>query len=406
MRFDSRNRDSRKDLRAWPKLAMLPKTMITKPFLSLTIAATITAPMLAGCSETHEQSDAHRPSESKSAVSDNTLLPAAPDFAHTRIGADTYPIPKYAKFLEGLRICLDPGHGGDAHKPGYKRGPTGVREAEMNLRVARYLREFLTHAGAQVRLTRDDDVDLSLKERADIANSWLADIFISLHHNAIANKPTTNYTTVWYHGDINDHPASVDLARYLCQGLLDELDVDQHAGVPLKSDQLMYASGFAVLRHAKVTAALCESSFYTHPQEEQRLRNPEYNLREAYGIFLGLARYAAGGLPAVGIPQDSTGASLLPNDGSVVLQLDDGLRSRKAWGYQRNKILLDSISVKLNDSPLPFEFDSTRYLLKVTLPPDLKNGGHTLRVHFENMYKNSVLNPMVTINIPNDEGPA
>ena len=56
-------------------------------------------------------------------------------------------------------------------------------------------------------------------------------------------------------------------------------------GLPLMSDQLMYRDGFAVLRHAEVTAVLCESSFYTNPEEEQRLRDPEHNLREAYGMF-------------------------------------------------------------------------------------------------------------------------
>jgi N-acetylmuramoyl-L-alanine amidase len=126
----------------------------------------------------------------------STLIPAPEDFAARHVGSEEYPIPPYAKFLEGVKICLDPGHGGDAHKRGYKRGGTGVREAEVNLRVAKYLREFLVTAGAEVLLTRAADVDVSLAERAAIANEWDADLFISLHHNAIGNKPHVNYTTV------------------------------------------------------------------------------------------------------------------------------------------------------------------------------------------------------------------
>jgi hypothetical protein len=49
-----------------------------------------------------------------------------------KIDVPRHPAEKY---LEGWVIVLDPGHGGDAHLENYKRGPTGVREAEMNWRV-------------------------------------------------------------------------------------------------------------------------------------------------------------------------------------------------------------------------------------------------------------------------------
>jgi N-acetylmuramoyl-L-alanine amidase len=249
-----------------------------------------------GCRAPQPRAEA-RPPAVDPMLAINTLIPAPEDFAARRVGSDDYPIPPYAKFLQGVKVCLDPGHGGDAHKRGYKRGPTGVREAEMNLRVARYLRTFLEAAGAEVKLTRDGDYDLSLEERADTANAWGADLFISLHHNAIDNKPQVNFTTVWYHNDVNYRPSDLDLARYLCYGLYDSIALPQITDVPLKSDQLMYESGFGVLRHANVTAALAESSFFTNPDEEQRLREPEYNLLEAYGLFVGLAKYAAAGLP-------------------------------------------------------------------------------------------------------------
>ena len=67
------------------------------------------------------------------------------------------PVPRHPaqKYLEGWIIVLDPGHGGRADAKGYKRGPTGVREAEMNLRVAKLLRSLLEDAGATVTLTRE-----------------------------------------------------------------------------------------------------------------------------------------------------------------------------------------------------------------------------------------------------------
>jgi len=362
------------------------------------------------------------PTDTDPMVAVNTLIEAPDDYAARRVGTDAYPIPTYAKFLKGVKICLNPGHGGDADQRGFKRGPTGVREAEMNLRVAQYLREFLVACDADVILTREDDSLLSYEERATIANDWGADLFVSLHHNAIDNKPEVNYTTVWYHGEVSYRPSNLDLARYLCDGLYDALALPKITDVPLKSDHLMYKNGFAVLRHAEVTAALCESSFFTHPAEEQRLRQPEYNLREAYGLFVGLARYAAAGLPRAKLiaqageaieplnqmekqAETRSGEAVMvppmPNDATVVFELDDGLRNRKAWGHDRNMILADSIVVRVNGRRAPHRFydNGSRYLLSVELPVGSEPGEHKIELQFQNMNKISVLNPFFTVDV-------
>lgn len=365
------------------------------PRLARVIGMPIIAALLAGC-QTPAPAPAPTPVDPQLAT--DTLHPAPPDFALQRIGTDEWPIPAYAKFLKGVRICLDPGHGGDAHKRGYKRGPTGVREAEMNLRVAQYLRDLLVTAGAEVKLTRDGDYDLSLAERAGVANEWGADLFISLHHNAIG-KPEVNRTTVWYHRDVDHRPSNLDLARYLCEGLYDSIALPQVTGIPLHSDQLMYESGFGVLRAARVTAALTESSFFTNPEEEQRLRDPEYNLLEAYGLFLGLARYAAGGLPRARLLEPADG--VVPPDGEpvIVFALDDGLRSRGSWGSDRQMILSDTLVVRIDGEEVPFTFANEAYRLTVALPPDLAPGEHAVEVQFHNLYKHAVLNPHFTIRI-------
>lgn len=324
-------------------------------------------------------------------VSVDTLLPEPDGFLDDHIDSDDFPIPPWARHLKGVKICLDPGHGGDADKRSFKRGPMGVREAEMNLRVAQYLKTLLEHAGAEVKLTRDADDDRTLKERADVANAWGADVFVSLHHNAF-DKPTVNYTTVWYHADIDDHPANLDLARYLCDALYDDFPQTTFTEVPLKSDQLMYASGFGVLAAAHVTAALCESSFYTNPEEEQALRDPEHNFEEAYAMFMGLARYAHAGLPRV------TLLSAQPD--LLVFQLDDGLRSRHAWGWERNMIFSDSIVVRIDGERAEHAFTPGDYRLFVPLRTPLATGSHEARVQFMNLYKNSVLEPTCVIEAP------
>ncbi|MFH1747172.1 MAG: N-acetylmuramoyl-L-alanine amidase [Planctomycetota bacterium] len=332
-------------------------------------------------------------------LSVHTLLPEPNNFLEQRIGSNEYPIPPYAKYLAGVKICLDPGHGGDAHKAGFKRGPTGVREAEMNLRIARYLQALLETTGAEVLLTRDGDEEVSLADRAAIANEWGADLFISLHHNAIDNKPQVNRTSVWYHSDVDYRPANLDLARYLWHGLHDSLALPQITGVPLKSDNLMYDRGFGILRHADVTAALCESSFFTNPDEEQRLRDPEYNLLEAYGIFIGLAKYAYAGLPRVNVTGLVAGISTGEPD-QLFLELDDGLRARKSWGSERQMILTSSITIRIDGEHVPYTFINDGYILRVELPTPLQPGPHAVEVQFQNMFKNSVLNPHFVIDAP------
>ena len=333
-------------------------------------------------------------------VSVGTILDAPEDYARVRIDTDAYPVPSYAQYLEGVRICLDPGHGGQPQKWGYKRGPTGVREAEINLRVAKYLRDLLEYAGAEVLLTRQEDVDLSVKDRAEKANAWGADIFISCHHNAIDNKPEVNRTTVWYEGDIDRYPACLDLARYICLELHDGLGLEQLTGIPLKSDSLM--KGFGVLRNAKVTAALTESSFFSNPEEEQRLRDPEYNLQEAYSLFLGLAKYAFTGLPRATLVEPAD-ARLAGNSRIVQFKLDDGLRSRKSWGSDQQMILTDSVAVRVDGQPVDFEFDGGKYELTAHLPETIEDGTHVVDVQFQNMHKNSVLNPRFEIVVGDGE---
>src|SRR4051812_208693 len=83
--------------------------------------------------------------------------------AHPAINIPRHPAEKY---LKDLVIVLDPGHGGKDHNG---KGPTGVLEADMNLRVGLLLGRLLGDAGAKVTLTRTDDSFLELAERAKIA---------------------------------------------------------------------------------------------------------------------------------------------------------------------------------------------------------------------------------------------
>ncbi|MCS7034908.1 MAG: N-acetylmuramoyl-L-alanine amidase, partial [Phycisphaerae bacterium] len=297
-------------------------------------------------------------------------------------------------------IVLDPGHGmSDGRSvqedPTYKRGPTGVREDDINLRVALLLERLLRDAGANVILTRDKDMLLGLQERAEIANkaprpdgSAGADLFISIHHNAVNNR-TANYTSVWYHGEVDDAEAALDAGRYIAHRLGAALRTDVGRTSPLLSDQLMYPGGFGVLRACHVPGILLECSFYTHPEEEQRLRDAGYNLRAAYAIYEGLCEWAYGGRPTQTTPalqfNKAAGNAL---DLSCVLS--EALPAW--WGSERNRILSSTIRVTADGKLIPHHFDPTTRRLTATIPvPPRGKPGEVipieLEIRFANMFK-------------------
>ena len=300
-------------------------------------------------------------------------------------------IPSYARYLKGIKICLDPGHGGQGHIPDYKRGPTNLREAEINLKVARYLRSLLEKVDVTVIMTRDDDYYVSLVDRSEIANKNQVDFFISIHHNGIDDNPEINYTSTWYHGDADDSRPSLDLARYIQQGVSDALRLPKSPSTGLYSDKLVVASGFGVLRLTACPAIVCEASFYTNPEEEARLRKDEYLKREAYGYFVGIARYVEAGLPK--------GVLITPENESVIqsktptlkIRVMDGLHERGAWMLKRQQVFTNSIYVKINGLNYPFQYDRGTDIITVEVKEPLSSGINFVQTDMVNYYGNHSL---------------
>ena len=298
--------------------------------------------------------------------------------------------PPYTRHLKGFKICLDPGHGGQGHVPDYKRGPTGVREAEVNLQVALHLREMLQEVGATVVMTRVDDSYVSLPMRSQIANESGSHFFISLHHNGLDN-PKINYTSTWYHGDADDSRQSLDLARYIQQGVSDALQLPTSPASGLYSDKLITASGFGVLRLTECPAVLCEASFLSNPEEEARLKEDNYLRKEAYGYFLGIARYVEGGFPKGVLVAPQHGSAIQTKTPRLQIQVKDGLHERGAWMLKRQQIFTGSIQVKLDNVEVPYHYDRETDRITVAIEKPLSNGLHVVETELVNYYGNHSL---------------
>lgn len=295
---------------------------------------------------------------------------------------DEYYIPRYAKYLDGVKICLDPGHGGDAHIPGFKKSPSGFREATMNWRVAVYLRDFLERAGAEVIMTRDGDEDVSLSDRCAIANSQNVDLFLSIHHN-YASRKTATFTSTWFHGDPDYMLCNLDIARCVQEDLSNAINTPEMIRYGLFSDFQMYKEGFGVLRELEVPGCLVECSFYSNYEEEQNLKEKSYNRLEAYGLFLGLARYFSLGRPYAEMisPAEITAGEPV----SVVLQLYDGIGDK--W-----RIIPGTIKIELDGEPVDFKFDKKETQVSVQVSADDQAAGdHEILLNFMNVNKNSAV---------------
>jgi N-acetylmuramoyl-L-alanine amidase len=190
-------------------------------------------------------------------------------------------------------IVLDPGHGGTAETDHFRVGPTGEREEWVNLRVALMLKDLLEDRGAEVLMTRTEDVPVGLKDRADLAVENRADLFLSIHHNATADSQV-NFPIIYYHGLATENRASVELGKKLGRALRSAL-FEGKGPVSIVSDHVIFPnSGAAVIRHSYgIPGVIGEASFFSHAEEEARLKQEYYNRREALAYLQALEQYFA-----------------------------------------------------------------------------------------------------------------
>ncbi|MDJ0825478.1 MAG: N-acetylmuramoyl-L-alanine amidase [Rhodobacter sp.] len=248
----------------------------------------------------------------------------APDSALFRLPEPVRDLPPPRRRPVGDRpvvVALDPGHGGI--DPGAERG--GVVEAELMLTFARELREVLLRAGFEVVMTRDADIFVPLEARQSLARAQGADVFLSLHADAIAEgraSGATIYTLAETASDI----ASEKLAeRHDRADLLAGVDLSDHddevAGVLMdlarvetapRSDRLADAlvqglsqnigrlhkrprleASFSVLKAADLPSVLIELGFMSSERDLQNLVSPEWRAKAALGIRDALRVWAA-----------------------------------------------------------------------------------------------------------------
>lgn len=177
--------------------------------------------------------------------------------------------------LRGVRILIDPGHGGPEDLGAL--GPDGTPEKQVTLQISQLLAERLRQRGAAVFLTRTQDVAVSLAERVRLIQEREPHVALSLHYNALPDAgdvwATQGIGAFWY------HPQSQDLARFLHDYLT------RHAQRPSYG---VFWGNLALTRPTVCPAVLLELGFMIHPEEFEWIVNPSAQQRLAQVLAQGI----------------------------------------------------------------------------------------------------------------------
>ncbi|MFM8315293.1 MAG: N-acetylmuramoyl-L-alanine amidase, partial [Deltaproteobacteria bacterium] len=219
-----------------------------------------------------------------------------------------------------IKVWLDPGHGG---KDFGAQGLNGASEKDICLRVSKLIRREiekyskLQGAPIEVRLSRDEDEFISLKERAREANLWGADLFVSIHANSSPVPKARGFEVYFLSPEATDAEAS-KLARLENQApptpisaqvisILSDATTQYHVAESSRLAESMFSSisqkigsnsravrqaPFTVLHGTNMPAVLVEIGYVTHREESLNLTKDSYLKRVASAISDGIVEFA------------------------------------------------------------------------------------------------------------------
>ena len=237
--------------------------------------------------------------------------PEAPDINR----AGSYSLARQLG-LGARRIVIDAGHGG--HDPG-TIGRAGLQEKDLVLDVALRLERMIrSELGAEVIMTRSTDVFVELVERTAIANTKGADLFLSIHANASRNPRARGIETYFLNFAQDPHAEAVaarenaisagtlkdlqglvkaitlnskiDESRDFATSVQEAMVSQQRSHHPVE-DRGVHQAPFYVLIGANMPSVLAEVAFVSNPEDEKKLKSPEFREVIARSLLRGVRDY-------------------------------------------------------------------------------------------------------------------
>ncbi|MBD0306894.1 MAG: N-acetylmuramoyl-L-alanine amidase [Microcoleus sp. T1-bin1] len=198
---------------------------------------------------------------------------------HPPVNTSMMPVSQ-AKPLSGIKILIDPGHGGPQDSGAVS--PVGIREKTLTLIVSKLVREELVNRGANVVMTRVEDVDLDLPPRVEMIQKEEPAIAISIHYNALPDNGdainTKGVGAFWF------HPQAHSLAMFLHNYLVAKLNRPSYG---------VFWNNLAMTRPAVAPSVLMELGFTINPEEIEWIVNPTEQKKLAEALAQAVTEWFA-----------------------------------------------------------------------------------------------------------------
>jgi N-acetylmuramoyl-L-alanine amidase len=179
-----------------------------------------------------------------------------------------------------MKIVLDAGHG--YQTPG-KRTPDGMREYEFNRAVASHAKSLLdNYGGITVFFAHSDTGDIPLSQRTGQANNRKANVYISIHANAVGNGSWNEACGIETFVYVTKPKESLSLAEKIQRNL---------TAMTGLADRGVKTANFHVLRETKCPAVLVECGFMTNRHESSLLHSDEYRKLCATAIVNSIVQH-------------------------------------------------------------------------------------------------------------------
>ncbi|WP_187296255.1 N-acetylmuramoyl-L-alanine amidase [Tepidibacter mesophilus] len=183
-------------------------------------------------------------------------------------------------------IAIDAGHGGK--DPGAVSPIDKTREKDLTLEISKLLNEKLIKNGYDTIMTRTGDTYPELKERTSMANKSDADLFISIHINAVSKSDIHGIQTLYYpnDGEYANGRDNEALAKIMHEEL-----INQTGAVDRK---IVKRPNLVVIKYTEMPSVLVECGFLTNSNELKLMKSQEYQEKLVDGIYKGLQKYIEG----------------------------------------------------------------------------------------------------------------